>query len=351
MLKTPEINISSGIVWRIALIILAIWFIYLIREVLILLFIALVIVSAAQPIVEKLEKKKIPRAVTTVILYIIGLTFLGGGIYLIIPIIVEEFQQLGKNIPQYFEGIGAFINNLTALAADYNFENNLQRLIENSSSRMTELFSQIFSNAFTFLGSIFKILLVLSLSFYMLVRKEGIKGFLRAITPKKHQEYAFDLTSRIQYKMGRWLIGQFTLIIIIFALDYLVLSSLGVPYALLLALLGGLFEIIPYIGPVMALIPAALVALTISPLTALLVIIFYIVIQQLENYVLTPLIMKKAVGLDPVVIILSLLIGGILAGFLGVLIAVPFATAISVFMNDLLEDKKKGEGLDKIKNA
>jgi predicted PurR-regulated permease PerM len=180
----------------------------------------------------------------------------------------------------------------------------------------------------------------------MLVRREGIRGFLRSITPQKHQEYVFDLSSRIQYKMGRWLIGQFTLIVIIFALDYLVLYSLGVPYALILALLGGLLEIIPYIGPTLALLPATLVALTVSPFTALLVVIFYVLIQPKENYVLTPMIMKRAVGLDPVVIILSLLIGGILAGFLGVLIAVPFATAVSVFMRDLLDEKKKDEKLE-----
>ena len=343
MMNRPEVNISSGIIWRTVLIVLVLWFVYLIREILLLLFVALVVVSAAQPIVEKLEKKKIPRPLTTAVLYILGLTFLIGGIYLIAPVLSEEFQQLGKNIPQYFEGISHFINNLSALAADYNFENNLQNLIQNSSTRVGELFSQIFSNAFTFLGGIFKLLLVLSLSFYMLVRKEGIRGFLRSITPQKHQEYVFDLTARIQYKMGRWLIGQLVLILIIFAFDYLVLYFLGVPYALILALLGGLLEVIPYIGPTLALIPAALVGLTVSPFTALLVIILYIVIQQSENYVITPLVMKKAVGLDPVIIILSLLIGGILAGFLGVLIAVPFATAVSVFMDDLLEDKKKNE--------
>lgn len=340
-MEEKEISISSGFIWKTVLIVLTLWFLFLIREVLLLLFIAIILVSTAQPIVEKLEKKKIPRTLTTIVLYVVGLSFLVGGIYLIAPIVVKEFDQLSKNIPYYFGGINNFINNLTAIAADYNFGNNLQELINNLSARITEIFSRIFSNTFTILGGLFKALLVLSLSFYMLVRKEGIKGFLRAITPEKHQEYIFDLTSRIQYKMGRWLIGQFALGLIIFILYYIVLSLLGVPYALLLALLGGLLEIIPYIGPTLALIPAVLVALVVSPITALLVVVFYVVIQQIESYVLAPLIMKKAVGLDPVIIILSLLIGGILLGFLGVVIAVPFATAVSVFMNDLLEDKKK----------
>lgn len=350
MMNKPEISISSGTVWRTILIILALWFVYLIKDILLLLFVAILIVSAAQPIVEGLEKRRIPRTLTAVILYAIGISFICGVIYLIAPVIVEEFHQLSNNLPQYFNGISNFINNLTALAADYNAEDSFQRLIENSSSRITELFSRAFSNAFVFLGGLFKVLLVFSLSFYMLVKKDGIRGFLRAVTPKKHQEYVFDLTSRIQYKMGRWLVGQFALAVIIFTLDFIVLSSFGVPYALILALMGGLFEVIPYLGPMLAFIPAVLLSLTISPITALFVAFLYIAIQQLENNVLVPLVMKKAVGLDPVVIILSLLIGGILAGFLGVLIAVPFATAVSVFMNDLLDNKKKGEKLEEIKN-
>ena len=131
------------------------------------------------------------------------------------------------------------------------------------------------------------------------------------------------------------------MILLIFALDYLVLNLLDVPFALMLAVIGGVFEIVPYIGPTIAIIPAALVGLTVSPLTTILIIAAYILIQQLENHVLTPLIMRKAVGLNPVIIILALLIGGKLAGVIGILIAVPFATAVSVFMKDLVSNNSQ----------
>lgn len=342
------IDISAGTIWRFVLIVLLLVFLFIIKDILLLLFIAIIILSAAQPIVEKLEMKKIPRVLSAAFIYIVFFTFLIFFGYLIIPVVGAELRELAKNVPQYLKGIDEFIKNVSALATDYNLNANIQNLLETYSNRISDMVPAIFSNTFAFIGGLFKFLIVMSLSFYMLVKRNGTKGFLKAVTPRKHQRYVLDLVERIQFKMGRWLIGQMALILIIFCLDYLVLLWLGVPYALVLALIGGLLEIIPYIGPTLAIIPATLFGLTVSPLTAILVLVLYILIQQLENYIITPLIMRKAVGLNPVVIILALLVGGNLAGVLGVIIAVPFATALSVFVNDLLDGdgkiKLKGKG-------
>ena len=338
MEKEPRcVEISTGIVWRTLLIVLAVWFFYAIRSILLLLFVALVIVSAAQPIIDKLEKKKIPRTVTALILFFFFFSFVTGVLYLIIPALVEELRQLAENVPYYFEGINRFFANLSNFAASYNFEPNLEKFSQNASAHLADSLSAIFSNTLGFLLGIIKTLIVFSLSFYMLVKKDGIQGFLKAIVPLRHQRYVIDLSNRIQAKIGRWLIGQLVLMLIIFGLDYLVLILLGVPYALILAFIGGILEIIPYIGPTMALIPAVLIGLTVSPLVAFLVALFYIAIQQAENYVITPLVMKKAVGLNPVVIILALLIGGKIAGGIGLLIAVPFATALYIFWGDIVQ--------------
>ena len=335
-LERKTIDISAGTVWRVLLIVLLVWFLFLIRDTLFLLFFAIVVVSATQPIVNQLERKRIPRAVSAVTLYLLVFFVLGLVLYLIIPILIVDLRRLGENIPLYFQGLDQFIRNITELASSYELEGNLKSIIDNGISRLADSLTSAFSNTLGFLGGIFKIIIVISLSFYMLVKKEGIKGFLQTVVPKKHQEYTVDLVTRIQAKMGRWLIGQFSLIMLIFALDYLALYLIDVPFALMLAVIGGIFEIVPYIGPTIAIIPAALVALTVSPLTAIFVVAAYILIQQLENHIFTPLVMRKAVGLNPVVIILALLIGGKLAGIIGILIAVPFATAVSVFMKDLV---------------
>ncbi|MDZ7611649.1 MAG: AI-2E family transporter [Candidatus Moranbacteria bacterium] len=332
--ETKQIEISTSTIVKIVLAGLLLWLLFLTREILMLLFVAIIVVSALEPLIGKLEEKKMPRVLGAALVYFAFIVLLVTAIYIIMPILSKEAKQLADNIPSYFEGTGNFVNNLNALAVNYNFESNLQSFIDNTSNRMADLASAAFSNTVSFFAGFLKVVIVLSLSFYLLVKKDGIRGFLSFVVPEKHRHYAVKLTAKIQNKMGRWLIGQLSLALVVFILDFLVLSFLGVPYALLLALIGGFLEIIPYIGPVLAFIPAVLVALLVSPLIALLVALFYILIQQLENHVLTPLIMKKAVGLDPVVIILALLIGGTLAGFLGVLIAVPFATAVNVVFED-----------------
>lgn len=333
------IDISAGVVWRLVLIVLLVWFLFLIRDILFLLLFAVVIVSAALPIVDRLEQKRIPRVISALLLYFAFFLVLGTIIYFLTPVAIEEFKKLGENLPVYLQGVDMFFQDLTELAANYQFGENIKTLVENGSAKISDSLGNLFSNAFSLLGGIFKLIVMISLSFYMLVKKDGTRSLLQAVVPKKHQEYVIDLVLRIQHKLGRWLIGMFSLVVIIFVLDYLVLTILNVPFALILAVLGGALEIVPYIGPTIALIPAALVALTISPLTMLVVILCYILIQQLENHVIAPLVMKKAVGLNPVIIILALLIGGQLAGILGVLIAVPLATAINVFMKDIFNAK------------
>lgn len=337
--RPVKIEITTSVIWKTILILLLIWFLFLIKNILLLLFLAIVIVSAIQPFVNRMEQRKIPRALSSIVIYLIFIFIVGLMIYLIVPVVTEELNQFAEDIPAYLQGASTFIEGISQIAADYNFEQDLKRLIDNTTANFTDSLTGIFSNSLQFLGNFFKVIIVASLSFYMLVKKDGTRGFLQNTIPKKYQSYTIDLVYRIQKKMGRWLVGQMTLIVIIFLLDYLALSLLGVPFALIIAIIGGLLEIIPYIGPTIAIVPAALAALTISPITAIFIVIAYIAIQQFENHVLTPLIMRTAVGLNPVVIILVLLIGGTLAGVPGVILAVPFATAADVFISDLIDKK------------
>jgi predicted PurR-regulated permease PerM len=341
--KVNKIDVSTKAILKVVLVGVFLWLVFLTREVLMMLFVAIILVSALEPAINKLESKKIPRVAGAALVYLAFVAFLILGIYVIAPILLQEIKHLAENIPQYLDGLNKLMGNLNTLAVDYNFERNLQSLLNNASDRLTDLISMAFSNTFAFFSGLLKLVIVLSLSFYLVVKKEGIRGFINFIVPEKHRHYSIQLTQKIQNKMGRWLIGQLTLALAVFLLDFAILSFLGVPYALLLALIGGFLEIIPYIGPVLAFIPAVLVGLTISPVVALLVAFFYILVQQTENHILTPLIMRKAVGLDPVVIILAFLIGGTLAGLLGVLIAVPLATAASVVIEDFHKFMNKKE--------
>ena len=338
--KKIELSIPLSFIWKIALVILLIFFVFLIREILVLLFLAFIGVSAAQPLVNRLENKKIPRSVSATILFSIILLLFFGLLSAIVPVFIFEIKDFNQNSGIYLEKIKELFPVVVSDPNDTETFFNGENLIKSFSEKVADSFGGIFSNALSFFQNLLSLAVVFSLAFYMLVKKNGVQGFLKNIVPKKNRAYVFDLVSRIQNQMGRWLLGQAGLVVTIFCLDYVALYFLKVPYALVLASFGGIMEVIPYVGPILAVIPAVLVGLTISPFTAFLVLVLFIIIQQIENNIVVPLIMKKAVGLDPVVIILSLLIGATLLGFLGILAAVPFAAALNIFLGDFLENKE-----------
>src|SRR3989339_563486 len=164
-----------------------------------------------------------------------------------------------------------------------------------------------------------------------------MKQSIRSLTPSRFQPYLLRLYGRIQLKMGQWLRGQLILSAVIFTLTFIGLTILGVNYALVLAFVAGLFEIIPFIGPWLAAVPAIFFGFLQSPIMGVSVIILYIIIQELENHLIVPKVMSKAVGLNPLIVIIVILIGARLSGITGALIAVPVATAISVFLKDFME--------------
>ena len=192
-------------------------------------------------------------------------------------------------------------------------------------------------------GGIISFFIILVITFYLVVEEDGMKRFIKSITPTKHQPYVSQLINKMQLKMGHWLRGQLLLSLIIFAMVFVVLSIFGIKYALILALVAGIFEIIPYLGPIMAAIPAVFFAFAQSPSKALLVIVIYFLIQRVENDIIVPRVLGKSVGLNPLVVILAILIGAKLGGAVGALLAVPVTTALSVYFMDVIAAKKTRE--------
>lgn len=184
------------------------------------------------------------------------------------------------------------------------------------------------------------------LSFYLALQENGVRKFLQFITPKQYEDHILDLWQRSQKKLGNWLQGQLLLGFIIGVLVFIALSILGIPYAPILALLAAIFELVPVAGPIIAAIPAVLLAFLISPIKGILTLVVYFIIQQTENHIIVPNVMKKAVGLNPVVIIIALLVGAKLGGIIGMLLAVPTA---AVLMEILREKGEDMEGLKVIK--
>src|SRR6185437_11991013 len=160
------------------------------------------------------------------------------------------------------------------------------------------------------------------------------------------QPYVLNLWKRSQFKIGRWMQGQLVLALIVGIMLFLGLTILGIPYALLLSVIAGVFELIPVFGQILAAIPAVAIAyVDVGPTAALLVVGLYLVVQQFEAHLIYPIVVKKVVGIPPLLVILSLLVGFRLVGFLGVLLSVPIAGAIQEFVSDI--DRAKTRALAK----
>ena len=199
----------------------------------------------------------------------------------------------------------------------------------------------MFQTMSTVFGGVLSLILIIVLSFYFAVQEDGVGKFLRIVLPLRYEDYVLGLWKRSEYKIGRWLQGQLLLGLLIGVLVYLGLMILGVPNALLLAIFAAFFEIIPVFGPILAAIPSTLIAVTQSgPTLALLVIGFYIIIHQFENQLIYPLVVKKVVGIPPILVILALLVGFKLAGVLGIILSVPVSAVLVEILDDVQKDKQ-----------
>jgi len=172
------------------------------------------------------------------------------------------------------------------------------------------------------------------------VQEDGIGNVLRIVTPREHEPYILGLWLRSQRKIGRWLQGQLLLGLIVGVIVFIALTVLEVRYALILAILSAIFEIIPYFGPIMAAIPAIAVAAIQDPLKGLLVAGIYLVVQQMENHLIYPQVVRKTVGVPPLLAIIALLIGGKLGGMMGFIISIPLAVVLVEYLNDVADRKK-----------
>lgn len=312
---SQKIEISFSNIFRVALILLVLLIVFLIREVILLFFIAFVAVAALDPLVSWLQEKKIPRILSTLLIFLTGLGLLGLVIYLLVPPLVAQISALASNLPQKLP---------FDLKMDY----------------LQDVLKAVGNYLVTVPASISSIIVTLIIAFYLLIQEQGIERFFKTLLPRRHQARVLSLLKKIQKKMGHWLLGQMASCLIVGVLSFIGLFFLGVPYALVLALAVGIAEIVPF-GPVIAFIPAGILGFLQSPLTGILVIVLYIIIQQIEGNIIMPQIMKKAVGLNPVLVILALLIGAKLAGILGLLVAIPAASALSVFAKDFMNHHQK----------
>ncbi|HUD20513.1 MAG TPA: AI-2E family transporter [Candidatus Saccharimonadales bacterium] len=324
-----KIDISTSTIVRFFLVALGLWLLFLLRDVLVLMFLVVIIVAALSPTVDRWAKS-ITRPGAVVSVFLLILLALAAISLMIVPPLVNQIQDFSQNLPRIAEtfsraGTPGFIQSAANVIRD-----NLNSL----SSHLSDFGSFLLDKTFGIISGIVAVITVLVLSFYLLLEEEGLKKIYRGILPPDLYDELSETTKKVAGKLGAWLRGQLTLMLIIAILDTIGLLIIGSPYALTLGIWAGLTESIPFVGPFLGAVPGIAVNLAHSPLHGILALIIYLVVQQLESNFLAPKIMGKAVGLNPVVVILAILIGDKLYGILGIVLAVPLAAVIGVAVQD-----------------
>ena len=309
--------------------------IYMVRDIIAVLIFAIIIASALEPILRYAQSKKIPRLLSLIVIYLLFFIFFAALIYIFLPLVLDQLRDFSQNYPTYFGRIEEAAGVITFLPG---LSGNIHELLSQLTEQIPS-FTSLISYASSIFGGVLSFVVVLVVSFYLSISRNALDNFLRAILPPQFEVYAHSLWVRAQYKMGRWLQAQILLSFIMALIVGLGLWILGVKYAFLVAVVAGVLEIVPYVGPIVSGGLATLLALSQSPILGLWTLIFFIVAQQLEGHILVPLLIKKLVGLNPVAVILAILVGAKLGGILGILLAVPIAAVIDEFFDDLAKRK------------
>jgi predicted PurR-regulated permease PerM len=344
--KPVLISITPGTVVKAILIVLLFWFLFVMKDLVLVLLTSVVIASAVEPATRFFTKFKIPRVISVLAVYLFVVLLLSGISYFFLPALIQDTSDVLNRVPGYLELIKTNAGKIGDIPAIQDF---ISVLAENASA--SEVISRIgggfsgatfgfFTTASAVFGGVLSFILIIVLSFYLAVQEDGVTNFLRIVTPINHEKYVIDLWKRSQRKIGLWMQGQLLLGVLVGVMTYLGLSVLGIENALFLALVAAVFELIPLFGPILASVPAVAFALLQGGLPlGLLIIGLYVIIQQFESQLIHPLVVTKIVGIPALVAIISIIIGGQLAGFLGILISVPIAAAIMEYLGDV--EKRK----------
>lgn len=342
-----NISISTSTIVKFFLVPLFIFLLYILRDLVLVVLTAIVIASFIDSAVPHFKKIGIKnRIFGIVIFYTILLLILGGMFYLFAPLLITEIYNFSNFLSIYIPNVSFFdffrneaFSGAKDIVGTLSGHFSIATLLSISKAFVLNLSGGFVQVLFIAFGGLFNFVLIVLLSFYLSVQEKGIENFLYIIVPAKYDNYIIDLWTRSSRKIGLWVKGQMLLGFVVGVLIYLILSLLGIEYALLLAIITGIMEMVPY-GILVAMIPVFAFSYLSNGLgSAFMVAGAYIIVHEFDVFLFTPLIIKKIVGLSPIVIILAVVIGFELGGIWGAILAIPLAVILMEFLTDVEKDK------------
>jgi len=325
--KTYSVEVSAKTIIFTVTLILILALLWVLKNLLLSLFVAFIIMSAVRPLISFFVRKGIPRRLAVFGIFIAIIFFFIFILVWVIPPFVQETTLLIKHLP-------AMIKSINPAVIGYINIDSLSQYAPNITNQIFGVVRVVFSNIMFVVTTLF-------FSFYLTLEEGFIKNTLSYFLNERDALKVAILVEKTEKRLGRWLLGEFTLMVIIGCMTYVGLTLLGFRYALPLSIIAGLLEAVPNIGPIFSTIPAFIVGVAQAPFLGLVAIALYFIVQQLENHLVVPYVMKKAVGLSPIVTLITLIIGGQLFGVLGMILAIPLALFLETLLTEIKKQRKE----------
>jgi predicted PurR-regulated permease PerM len=316
------------------------WALYLVRGALLLVYMSVLVAVGLAPLAGAIERarfggaRRLPRWAAILIIYLCFIGVLVGLGLLVIPPLVAQARDMYSELPDMLHRGQQWLIDRGIMSRELSFSEAVERAPGSGSDAVGTVIGAIWG----FVGGIFGLVTILILAFYLMLDADRFMRTFVRLFPRGERRRVEDACRRISTKVSAWLGGQLLLAGIIGGTAALGLFLMGVPYFYVLALIAGIGEMIPIVGPVISAIPAVAVAATVSPTLALGVAIFFFGQQQFENHILVPKVMERQVGVSAAAVIVALLIGGTLLGIVGAILAVPSVAIIQVIFEELMPE-------------
>jgi predicted PurR-regulated permease PerM len=321
-------EISWTTLWRLLFFVALVAVLYQGRQIVLGLFLAIIISSGLEEVVDVLERRiSLPRSVSVILIFLAALILFIVIIYTVVPFLLVELATIFSGVDKASFGGWGILFNLQASPSVGSFVKGVSSQFIASNASPLDMFSRV-------LGSFGLAAAVFVSSFYLSLSHDGVERFLMVVVPPDYEETTMRIYKRSKQLIGSWFRMQVVLSAVMAVIVWVGLALLGVRYAFLIAILAGLFELVPYLGPILSGAIAVVAALLTSTTLAFYTLIFFLIAQQFESHVLVPLFSQRSVGLHPVIVIIALLIGAEVGGILGIVISVPVAAIVQEVVQD-----------------
>ncbi len=339
-MEQQTVYISTKSLIKVVFLAVFLFLVFQIRDILLIFFTALIFAIAFDRPIDRLCEKGVPRILSALVVYFIIFSIFGALLYLVLPPLAVEIKNFALD---YSIHLGRLFQPDGEIPFHIGEETlNLRELFNQLSETLAESAKAIVGTLFSIFGGVFSFLAIVFFALFLNTQEKGVKKFVFYLTPDKNKEYVLGLFDKVQQKVGNWIWGRVASSILVGLSAFVGLSLLGIPYALTLGILALLLNFVVFIGPTIASIPAILLGFLVSPFHALAVTILYLIINNaLETFIFIPLFMKKAINMNPALLLLVLLIGARLAGVLGVIVAIPTAAIISILMDEYVAKRRR----------